>query len=685
MKTQACKFFLQGRCTRGQLCTYSHEIAWNTWRADAEISVPPFHAQHGPTTSSTLARQHGIPCRFYGLGHCSRGDDCAYEHIYSSNTTSTGAHDEVPTGPPSTAESQMATPASTPKPSPRVIESRNLKGASVDFGPGAAVNSVQIGNSTELSAQVQMSSVTCSWYKPSRSAWLLYSDVRKALEAEGFITDFRLEILGRKITAYLEYPDIITSVHLANLDAVTSKFDIVREIPGHLQPFDIVMGDLSYTTSLGQAGEIIKKMLSGFGFLENLELNDTFSPNQVRATARFATDEAARSAVRELSGVRVIPLGKSKLWVNPLVSVKFNVLRDVYSAIQEELDSAKPRFWAAGHVKLKVFPPSSFSQNLIAVRLYGENARSVAQAKDSLEKILAGDVAMDDGEIIWDDFFATSAGLNYLDDLAWKCNVKVHRDSRRKLLTLYGSSRRKNEILLALAARNTRLIATTYYIRLNTEEDINKARDGGFRRIVAAFGKEHASMDLRSRIKVITIVGSFQDSEMARKLLDCNTDPAVRQLSLEGSINNPDCIVCYTEADQVYRTPCGHIYCASCLAHQCASAADQNIPLRCLGASGECAQVFSLRELKNTLRSEAFERLLEDSFAMHIRTHPKEYQYCPTPDCEQIYSTSIVEFESVFTCPKCLTPICTSCQVVHHDGKSTLYLPHGSFPLPFYK
>lgn len=285
---------------------------------------------------------------------------------------------------------------------------------------------------------------------------------------------------------------------------------------------------------------------------------------------------------------------------------------------------------------------------------------------------------MDDGEIIWDDFFATSAGLNYLDDLAWKCNVKVHRDSRKNLLTLYGSSHSKNEILLALAARNTRLIATTYYIRLNTEEDINKARNGGFRRIVAALGKEHASIDLRSRIKVITIVGTFQDSEMARKLLDCNTASDVRKLSLEGVINNPDCVVCYTEADQVYRTPCGHIYCASCFAHQCASAADQNIPLRCLGASGECAQVFSLRELKNTLRSEAFERLLEDSFAMHIRTQPKVYQYCPTPDCKQIYSTSMVEFESVFTCPKCLTPICTSCRVVQHDGKSTLYLPHAT-------
>lgn len=100
---------------------------------------------------------------------------------------------------------------------------------------------------------------------------------------------------------------------------------------------------------------------------------------------------------------------------------------------------------------------------------------------------------------------------------------------------------------------------------------------------------------------------------------------------------------------------------------QCASAGDTGtFPISCLGDEGGCEQPFSIQELERVLSSNDFEELLKASFATYIRTRPSELQYCPTPDCPQIYR--ITRNGSVFQCPTCLMSICTSCQVISHDG-----------------
>jgi predicted RNA-binding Zn-ribbon protein involved in translation (DUF1610 family) len=64
----------------------------------------------------------------------------------------------------------------------------------------------------------------------------------------------------------------------------------------------------------------------------------------------------------------------------------------------------------------------------------------------------------------------------------------------------------------------------------------------------------------------------------------------------------------------------------------------------------------------------AFETLLQASFDCHIRAHPDEFQYCPTPDCPQVYQPTTTG--QVFYCSTCLTPICTACNVISHEGMS---------------
>lgn len=765
MVKKACKFFALGKCTRGHGCTYSHEVASS---GGIPTIAAPFVSPPQLTPSPfSPAETDGIPCRFHLLGRCSRGIDCHYKHLDENISTSNDKQRvqpedvNAPSDPIDAQDTKIESyPIAAPEQSLQEIEVRNLRGASVMFGPGAqvqdlefpsdysavqmtclqpecdakafqkflatlgetvplssihiktvtnppsiianvsirdpgfarrlklkadigvkgplipniAVSILKVGTKSEASAnRLQMNTVSCTWYKPSRLAWLHYNNIGKARAAERFITSRDFRIAGRKIQATLQIPEhgfghrrpTITSVQLGNLDTSTSQPTIERHIPGHLTPVNVIMGQGSYATSSHDAEESVKALLNGIGPLAAWEPNSTISATQVKAIARFQTEEDARKAVNQLSGQKMSQLANSRLFVSPLISVKFNVPRAMYSAIRGDVDHLKFQIWDAGHVHIKAYPPIDPMQKLIALRLYGEDAKAVAKAKSAFERILAGDVAMNGDQGIWDDFFANPGGLAYLNELGHRHQGYIYRDMRKHRLSLYGSADSKKHVRSALIGKLDSLAETTHYISLSAE-DLTKALRGGFRRIVATFGKQKASLDIRQRPQIITIIGSAYDLETARTLLDQDVAEDLEHLALDEGTDQPDCVVCWTEAEDAYRTPCGHFYCGSCFASQCSSAGEGDLPVRCFGDSGKCLQVLEIQELRSALSSGAFEQLLEDSFTTHVRTNPKSFQYCPTPDCQQIYRISPNGL--IFTCPTCLTPICTTCQITSHDG-----------------
>ncbi len=765
MVKKACKFFALGKCARGQSCTYSHEVVSSSGLRPGATPFKPL--PHFTASPVSPAETNGIPCRFHLLGQCNKGTECPYEHLKNISTSndlqkaqSEGVNTSLDTI--NVQDMKIETyPTAVPEPSPQELETRNLQGASVTFGPGAqvhdlefpsdysavqmtslrpdcdaktfqkflatlgeivplpfirvktltkppstvahirikdsgfaqrlklrdeigvdgthvpdiAVSILQVGSQSEsLANRLQMNTVSCTWYKPSRTAWLHYNNVGKARAAEKFIASRDYRIAGRKIQATLQIPEhrfghgkpTITSVHLGNLDASTSQPMIERRIPGHLTPVNVIMGKSLYSASLSEAEGSVKALLSSVAPLEAWEPNSTVSATQVKAIARFQTGEHARKAVNQLNGQKMPQFANSKLFVSPLISVKFNVPKAMYNATRGDIDHLKSQIWDAGHVHIKAYPPVDPTQKLIAIRLYGEDAKAVAKAKSAFEKILAGDVAMN-GELgIWVDFFATPGGLAYLNELGHKRQGYIYRDMRKHRLSLYGSAESKEGIRSALVNKLDSIAEMTHYIPLSAE-DLKKALRGGFRRIVTTFGKQKASLDIRKRPQTITIIGSAGDMETALALLDHDIASDLEDLALDEGINQPDCAVCWTEAEDAYRTPCGHLYCGSCFASQCSSAGEGDLPVRCFGDSGNCSQVLGIQEIKNALPSEAFEQLLEDSFTTHVRTNPKTFQYCPTPDCQHVYRIS-PDGGVISTCPACLTPICTTCQITAHDG-----------------
>lgn len=238
----------------------------------------------------------------------------------------------------------------------------------------------------------------------------------------------------------------------------------------------------------------------------------------------------------------------------------------------------------------------------------------------------------------------------------------IYRDARSSHLVMYGGDlHNQTAAQESLLAKVQSLRATFDTIVLDPEL-LKKALRGGWRRIRSRYG-DTATLNISSQPKTIRITGSAEDLQQAWQLLMDESESGIPKETLEGT-----CVVCWCEGEEPFTTPCGHTYCKECFVQQCSSATDGKLPVTCCYAGNdvECSKIFSMAELKQVLPLSSFDELLLGSFKSYIRTHPTEFQYCPTPDCPQIYRITNDGFNIV--CSACLTSICTTCKVISHDG-----------------
>ncbi|KAL6718757.1 hypothetical protein ACLMJK_002991 [Lecanora helva] len=740
MTIQACKFFMRGCCKRGDNCSYAHEITTTSTTAEPTRS---------PTAQSGKMR---IPCRYHLLGSCKRGDRCWYDHSIDVGS-------QLETFPPTTATEPPNEYKGKDHASRKDSELQNLKGARVEFGPGAEVigvelasdfSSVQItclhphsnattiqrilrdlGASIPLSCiykkskpdtlppvavikvkdpsfghrvrakfaedlgeadmsgvdlivlqestqsesfgnHLQVNSVSVAWYKPSRFA-RLYCQQRWALSAivaHFDKRDFKMD--WRKIEASMDFLENdlgdppVPYVLLPNLNVSTSKATIEQHLPSFLPRVNVILGEASYSSSTREISKTVRTLLESLGPLDTWQISDILSTTQVKVTARFRQPEDARKAVKELNKKSLPILGNSKIFVAPCISVKINILREIYAAISPDLEKFQRQTWNDGYTNIKVYPPTNPMQKCITVRIYGKDVEAVANAKSHFEHMLAGEVAVDGGSKIWDDYFSTAPGLIYLKELGSKNKGYICRDIRKRQLALFGTQASLLKMTQILHAKLDELKRDVHEIPLD-DESYMRARRGAFQRIEKVLGKENTTLHFFSNSKYIRITGSSQDLKKAQRILaqEIPVTSALDDLKPD-STTPPDCTLCWSSAENPYRTPCGHHYCLNCFINQCTSTTAHDYPLRCHGYFSTCRKPFPLDELRDVLPAATYDHILSDSFATHIRTHPSEFSYCPTPDCDRIYRCSTTG--AVWTCTKCLTATCTRCHVRSHDG-----------------
>jgi hypothetical protein len=146
---------------------------------------------------------------------------------------------------------------------------------------------------------------------------------------------------------------------------------------------------------------------------------------------------------------------------------------------------------------------------------------------------------------------------------------------------------------------------------------------GGYQRVVAALGKDNAKLDITSVPKRILITGSDNDVELARNAL--NSQDLETLGGSAGQTHGGDedllCAVCWTPAEDLMNTSCGHTYCSHCFDSQVASTED--FQMICLGDSGNCKTPISVQELRRILSASSYNTSLETALTKYIRKNPE--------------------------------------------------------------
>jgi IBR domain, a half RING-finger domain len=512
----------------------------------------------------------------------------------------------------------------------------------------------------------QVSTLVCSWYKPSRVAWAHYDRLEEAKKTQKMMDGKWID--GRKVQCTCQEPtfhsrsDMVYSVQIGNLPRITSSSYLKQRFRS---AENIVMGKLSYESSTLETAEMVRAMLQEAGNLESFDVNTLSNARFQKAFARFSSAQEARTAVQKFNGHK-LPKIKVKLFLTLLVSVKFKLLRDLFRAVEGELNDLRIQVLAEEYITFKTYQ-SEDRPNILTLRVYGEDTKSVAKAKSSIEVILAGTSARKDDRILWDEFFLKPEGLTYLKHIQELHGGFIYRDSRKHQLSLYGSPNSKRQLLDTLVKKTKSLAEQSHKIIL-TPTMLKRVFQGGLQEVCLSLGEGKARLHITSTEKTIKIDGSKEDVQTAKRILE-NPSGVFTQSKQPSADSEAECSVCWTEPDDIYRTSCGHTYCKECFAGFCASATSaEHFPLKCLGDATRCIHVFGMTELQRALAPTAFDDLLKSSLETYIRTRPGEFQYCVTADCPQVYR--ITKNGRVFDCPSCLTPICTTCQAVSHNGST---------------
>jgi hypothetical protein len=513
--------------------------------------------------------------------------------------------------------------------------------------------------------RLQLSTITCTWHQASRTACLRYrknfaaDEAREELEKNTILDRVPdCSVLGH----HPGFRDSYYVVYVSNLHAKTTEDDIKILLDGWLCPDEITLLEPTHEYSDSEAAEIIRGLLQSKGELESFQHQAIPRSNKVKATATFVDRDIAAKAVRDLHNTYVEALGRTKIFINHVVSVKYNVPTSITSALKQELDKLSKDIWRSGHVHLKTYPQTDPSKSYTAMRVFGENLKSVSGAKAQLEKLLTGIVVMSGEAPLWDPSFLKSIALAELNEIGRTHKLLVYRDARKFQLLMFGGSvDGRSSVQRALIEKIETLRKTQHTIILSSQL-LKKAMQGGMRRLKEQFG-EAITLNVALNPKTITFTGPEKEFQQAQALL---VDTSQDQEIVSSAQTTEDCVVCWTEATDSLHTTCEHTYCRDCFASQASSASEKDIPLHCFGSEGNCEHVFSIDELKAMLSYTDFETLLQHSFNIYIRTRPKDFQYCPTPDCPQVYR--LTSTGETFLCSACLTPVCTKCNVISHEG-----------------
>ena len=318
------------------------------------------------------------------------------------------------------------------------------------------------------------------------------------------------------------------------------------------------------------------------------------------------------------------------------------------------------------------------SGRFTALQLEGDNEQEVVEAVKSIEESLVGTVIMDGDKPSWTAaLVGNGVPIIGLKQIQRKHGSIILRDKAKGELKYFGSHAKFAHVEKLVVSLVNEAAKVTHIITLEPE-DLGWMREKGPQRTIAFLGGQLATVDFLSDPKRVIIHG---DETQYQAALDV--------VQKKGKVRAPEnvpilntartqCVLCWTEAENPFRTSCNHIYCLECFEYLCTSTDFDQPPhaITCQGDVGQCGRIFPAAEIHGNISSFAFEAMVTSSFESYLYRNREHLRYCPTPDCDYLYRTtpnpSPMPNPSVSStttyqrrCPNCRLPTCTLCHGLH--------------------
>ncbi|EIN08824.1 hypothetical protein PUNSTDRAFT_143530 [Punctularia strigosozonata HHB-11173 SS5] len=538
----------------------------------------------------------------------------------------------------------------------RAVQAMSALDGSAMFG---RVLSAQIPSGVSIGqGLIHDSTVVLSWDAPKLIGYAGYATQEEADNIIVATNDQELD--GRIMKSYIHtgLPSLgVCTVRLENIprQSVMTK----RKFIGKTEGFMIEKPKYALHVAVREVRAFVERSIPQ---ADLLAFDMDMSPDRhgiVRATITCSSAAAAHSLADIMSGRKFKSLGNVSIISHHMHSVSFRIPKATYNILYDDLCSLESDLVGAGGNVRVLNQEGEAPETTIELIAPGLPIFRVYRSR--VEQLLRGEVVHKDGATVWDDFFLYPTCHRFLGFLRHQQpSVLLQRDKHHRLIKLFGPSAGRKVIADYIIAKVEHLQGQSRHTFPLSGRLIGLFFSSDLRRLQHALGQENVNLD-RVR-KVLHVRGGSTAYGLARDIID----HAERRYPLRMRTEKTSCSVCFGPTENAVVLACGHRYCRSCVHGYLTSASVQSWPLTCLGDDAKCQREIPLRLMQQLLNPREFEDATRRSFLAYIRSHPDELQFCPTPDCPEVYRPG--PKNTTRQCPTCLNRICTYCRTECHDN-----------------
>ena len=514
--------------------------------------------------------------------------------------------------------------------------------------------------SMESSAESHCDVLIISWRTPSVDFVAKYIDARQAEER---VRNLDKKICaGRRVTVQMNKPAVGLPRRGISNNAITIKGlppDITDTMVARFAGSTLLMRlqPIKYDVRLTHRAVRYRVEKLARGGLKSFETIDTDAIDGISMVrAHFHTIHQAKKAYDSLKKQRFSLIGLDEVVLHPFRHhYAITIPTQQYRAQKTRWDLVQER--SKDTYGCNIWVEAGSEANI--VHIVGDDRKAVRSLKIRAENLAAGEHL----EHWHQSFAAEPDGQRFLDSVLDATGAYIRYNHRRLGLKAYGERQNIDEARAMVKSEVERVNSLKeesgeFLVKQGlTVLPQDACRDDTFR--------ELSTLDVLSHCEIITKSVELEKRAF-RMLIDRSFNSFVTKTKTKPK-SDLKCPICHDEIISPVQLACGHSYCIACMQHFLTTASDTKIfPLSCMGNNNQCQVPIAIPMLQRLLSPQKFEHLLEIAFASHIERFPKDFRYCPTPDCSQVYRCNPTSL--VLHCPSCLVAICASCHTEARDG-----------------